>query len=55
MMKKLTSYLYFIAGVLFAITALIYSGSNKLMFGITYICLAATFISLGVAYRRRYK
>lgn len=53
--KRRTYYLYNIAGILFAITAIIYFFSNKVLMGITYISLAITFTSLGIANKRKTK
>lgn len=53
-MKKNNFYiLYFISGVLFTITAVLNFTDNKTLMGITYICLAITFTSLGFSYKKR--
>jgi hypothetical protein len=53
MKKKTTSKLYFLSGILFAITSIIHFSSTETYLGITYICLAITFTSLGFSYKKK--
>lgn len=55
MKKNLVSNLNFITGILFIINSILNLISNKTLLGITYICIAITFISLGLNYRKKQK
>ncbi len=51
---KLNYILYFITGILFAISAILNFTINSISMGIVYICLAITFTALGFSYKKKY-
>lgn len=53
MKRNLAGTLYYITGILFAITAIINFTGNNTLLEITYICLSITFLALGAAYKKR--
>jgi hypothetical protein len=55
MREKTVSYIYFVAGILNIATSIFYFSANRILFGITYLFLAITFISLGMSYRNKLK
>lgn len=53
-MKKVTAnLLYFIAGILFTITAIIHFCTNQKSLGFFYICLIITVISMGLSHKKK--
>lgn len=52
MKKNIANYLYFLAGILFAITAIIGFARGDKSYGFLYICLTITFISRGFRYKK---
>jgi uncharacterized membrane protein HdeD (DUF308 family) len=55
-MKRITpGILYFIAGIMSIITAIMYLINNKTSFGVCYICIAVTFITIGLRIRSNNK
>ena len=53
--NKLTAILYFVCAILWATSAVINALSSKIPMYAIYIGLSATFLCLGILYRRRSK
>ncbi|MGH4122632.1 MAG: hypothetical protein ACREV6_06850 [Clostridium sp.] len=55
MKKNTAKYIYFILGIVFAVTSIIYFSNDKKSFGICYISLTIIFSSLGFRQKNKGK
>jgi hypothetical protein len=53
--KNITSIIYFIIAFINLTTSMVYFSGYKTSMGITYLCLAITFILLGIAFKKNKK